>query len=169
MEKLFPQCGKLGFRAVIGCLGLFARGCGAKRAAPHVSRNARPTEGPGKTVPDAGGQRTQPRPLRVRRSERPFFSVTRSGVSRAFRRNGGGAREAILIKGLLIIPRGLRDHAAEGRRPDPSPERVRAVGTVPGAVQSPRLAGRPPLSKWPRVSRVAGHSGRVAGGLAVPF
>jgi len=169
MEKLFPQCGKLGFRAVIGCLGLFARGCGAKRAAPHVSRNARPTEGPGKTVPDAGGQRTQPRPLRVRRSERPFFSVTRSGVSRAFRRNGGGAREAILIKGLLIIPRGLRDHAAEGRRPDPSPERVRAVGTVPGAVQSPRLAGRPPLSKWPRVSRVAGHSGRVAGGLAAPF
>ena len=50
-------------------------------------------------------------------------------------------------------------------RRDPSPERVRAVGTVPGAVQSPRLAGRPPLSKWPRVSRVAGHSGRVAGGL----
>ena len=41
-----------------------------------------------------------------------------------------------------------------------------AVGTVPGAVMSPRLAGRPPLSKWPRVSRVAGHSGRVAGGLA---
>ena len=26
-------------------------------------------------------------------------------------------------------------------RRDPSPERVRAVGTVPGAVQSPRLAG----------------------------
>ena len=39
---------------------------------------------------------------------------------------------------------------------------------MPGAVQSPRLAGRPPLSKWPRVSRVAGHSGRVAGGLAAP-
>ena len=54
-------------------------------------------------------------------------------------------------------------------RRDPSPERVRAVGTVPGAVQSPRLAGRPPLSKWPRVSRVAGHSGRVAGGLAAPL
>ena len=141
MEKLFPKCGKLGFT---GVFGLFARGCGAKRAAPHVSRNARPTEGPGKTVPDAGGQRTQPRPLRVRRSERPFFSVTRSGVSRAFRRNGGGAREAILIGGLLKIPRGLRDHAAEGRRPDPSPERVCAVGTVTGAVQSPRLAGRPP-------------------------
>ena len=54
-------------------------------------------------------------------------------------------------------------------RRDPSPERVRAVGTVPGAVMSPRLAGRPPLSKWPRVSRVAGHSGRVAGGLAAPL
>jgi len=53
-------------------------------------------------------------------------------------------------------------------RRDPSPERVCAVGTVPGAVQSPRLAGRPPKSKWPRVSRVAGHSGRVAGGLAAP-
>ena len=25
---------------------LFSGGCGAKRAAPHVSRNARPTEGP---------------------------------------------------------------------------------------------------------------------------
>ena len=53
-------------------------------------------------------------------------------------------------------------------RRDPSPDAPRAVGTVPGAVQSPRLAGRPPLSKWPRVSRVAGHSGRVAGGLAAP-
>ena len=51
---------------------------------------------------------------------------------------------------------------------DPSPDALRAVGTVPGAVQSPRLAGRPPLSKWPRVSRVAGGSGRVAGGLAAP-
>ena len=49
-------------------------------------------------------------------------------------------------------------------RHDPSPDAPRAVGTVPGAVKSPRLAGRPPLSKWPRVSRVAG-SGRVAGGL----
>ena len=54
-------------------------------------------------------------------------------------------------------------------RRDPSHDAPRAVGTVPGAVQSPRLAGRPPLSKWPRVSRVAGHSGRVAGGLAAPF
>ena len=54
-------------------------------------------------------------------------------------------------------------------RHDPSPDAPRAVGTVPGAVLSPRLAGRPPLSKWPRVSRVAGHSGRVAGGLAAPF
>ena len=54
-------------------------------------------------------------------------------------------------------------------RRDPSPDAPRAVGTVPGAVLSPRLAGRPPLSKWPRVSRVAGHSGRVAGGLAAPF
>ena len=33
-------------------------------------------------------------------------------------------------------------------RRDPSPDAPRAVGTVPGAVQSPRLAGRPPLSKW---------------------
>jgi len=33
-------------------------------------------------------------------------------------------------------------------RRDPSPERACAVGTVPGAVMSPRLAGRPPLSKW---------------------
>ena len=111
MEKLFanfPHNGKtfstVWKTRISGCFqGVRAvlRGCGAKRAAPHVSRNARPTEGPGKPVPDAGGQRTQPRPLRVRRSERPFFSVTRSGISRAFRRNGGGAREAIFIGGLL--------------------------------------------------------------------
>jgi len=57
--------------------------------------------------------------------------------------------------------------APNGR--DPSPERVRAVGTVPGAVQSPRLASRPPLSKWPRVFAQRKGSGRVAGGLAAPF
>lgn len=117
---------------------LFSGGCGAKRAAPHVSRNARPTEGPGKTVPDAGGQRTQPRPLRVRRSERPFFSVTRSGVSRAFRRNGGGAREAILIGGLLKIPRGLRGHAAECRQARPQ-SRTRPRGRD-GAGRGPESA-----------------------------
>ena len=97
------------------------------------------------------------------------FSGPEVGAPRALRCEGCVAGEAVLIGGLLKLPRGLRDHATEGRRPDPSPERVRAVGTVPGAVQSPRLAGRPPLSKWPRVSRVAGHSGRVAGGLAAPF
>ena len=50
-------------------------------------------------------------------------------------------------------------------RRDPSPDAPRAVGTVPGVVQSPRLAGRPPLSKWPRVSRVAGHSGELQAAL----
>ena len=49
-----------------------------------------------------------------------------------------------LLRGDLINVRGLRDHTLEGRRPDPSPERACAVGAVPGAVRSPRLAGRPP-------------------------
>ena len=99
---------------------------------------------------------------------RPFFWPRGRGSSRSQVRRGRCGWSEDLLRGLLKIPRGLRDHAAEGRRPDPSPERVRAVGTVPGAVQSPRLAGRPPLSKWPRVFRLAGHSGRVAGGLAAP-
>jgi hypothetical protein len=71
--------------------GLFAGGWGAKRAAPHVSRTARPTEGTGKTVPDEGGQHTQAQPPRVRRSGRPFFRsrgrgfLARSGETGAVR------------------------------------------------------------------------------------
>ena len=136
---------------------------------PLEHRRARPTEAAEKTATAAGGQRPQPLPPRVRRRERPFSGREVGVISRSQMRRGHCVRSDALLRGLLIIPRGLRDHAAEGRRPDPSPERVRAVGTVPGAVQSPRLAGRPPLSKWPRVSRVAGHSGRVAGGLAAPL
>ena len=98
-KNIFHSVENSGLGLFSGVIGLFDRGCGAKRAAPHVSRNARPTEGPGKTAPDEGGQRTQPRPLRVRRSERPFFSGTRSGVSRAFRRNGGAACGARIYSG----------------------------------------------------------------------
>ena len=122
-----------------------------------------------KTATAAGGQRPQPQPHRVRRRARPFSGREVGGSTRSQAKRGRCVRSDDLLRGLLKIPRGLRDHAAEGRRPDPSPAAPRAVGTVPGAVQSPRLAGRPPLSKWPRVSRVAGHSGRVAGGLAAPF
>ena len=120
-------------------------------------------------MPDEGGQHTQAQPPRVRRSGRPFFRSRDRGFLARSGETGAVRVERCPTPGAVKIPRGLRDHAAEGRRPDPSPERVRAVGTVPGAVQSPRLAGRPPLSKWPRVSRVAGHSGRVAGGLAAPL
>ena len=69
------------------------------------------------------------------------FLVARSGISRALRCEGGVAGVADFIWGLLKNVRGLRDHTTEGRRPDPSPERACAVGTVPGAVQSSRLAG----------------------------
>ena len=61
------------------------------------------------------------------------FLVPRSGVSRALRCEGGVACGAVFNGGMLISPRGLRDHAAERQRRDPSPERVRAVGTVTGA------------------------------------
>ena len=97
------------------------------------------------------------------------FLAARAGIFRALRCEGGVAREAIFNGGLLIIYRGFERPcrgAPNGR--DPSPECVCAVGTVPGAVQSPRLAGRPPKSKWPRGFRVAKGSGRVAGGLAAP-
>jgi len=70
--------------------------------------------------------------------------------------------------GLLKYVRGLRDRTAEGRRPDPSPERACAVGTVTGAVMSPRLAGRTPKASGPEFFAQRKGSGRVAGGLAAP-
>ena len=98
------------------------------------------------------------------------FLVARAVVFRALRCEGGVACAAIFNGGLLIIPRGLRDHAAERRKA--RPQSRRAPRGRDGAGRGPESApgrGRPPLSKWPRVSRVAGHSGRVAGGLAAPF
>ena len=174
MEKLFgifPHNGKnvstvwkTRFRAVSGVLGcsLGAVERSTRRPLSTVERD-RPRGREEWCPTKAGSALSRSRPgCGVGRDH---FSGREVGDFRALRCDGGVACGADFNGGLLKIPRGLRDHAAKGRRPDPSPERVCAVGTVPGAVQSPRLAGRPPLSKWPRVSRVAGHSGRVAGGL----
>jgi hypothetical protein len=54
-------------------------------------------------------------------------------------------------------------------RPAPSPERVCAVGTVTGAVKSPRLVGRPPKASGPETFAQRKGSGRVAGGLCSAF
>ena len=54
-------------------------------------------------------------------------------------------------------------------RPDPSPERARAVGTVTGAIMSTRLAGRPPKASGPETFAQRKGSGRVAGGLCSAF
>ena len=74
-------------------------------------------------------------------------------------------RSEDLLRGLLIIPRGLRDHAAEGHRPDPSPERACAIGTVPGAVQSPRLAGGRRKASGPEFSALRDTRGELQAAL----
>ncbi|NCC92253.1 MAG: hypothetical protein EOM10_03055 [Opitutae bacterium] len=66
--EVFPRYGKLWFEAwetggkcpFSEVFRLLDRGCGAEHAAPLVSRRARPTERPGKTVSACGGQRPQP-------------------------------------------------------------------------------------------------------------
>ena len=107
------------FRLFSGVFRLFSGGCGAEHAAPLVSRNARPTEGPRKTGPDGVGQRTQPRPHRVRRSERPFFRSRGRGFLAHSGETGALRASEDLLKGLLNILRGLRDHASEGRKARP--------------------------------------------------
>ena len=140
MERICPKCGKLGFRAV------FWRFRAVSRAVERSTR--RPLSAVERARPrgrENGDRRRRSAPSAAAASGAAYgaavFLAARSGGLRALRCEGGVAGGADLIGGLLKIPRGLRDHAAEGRRPDPSPERVCAVGTVPGAVQSPRLAG----------------------------
>ena len=52
------------------------------------------------------------------------FLVARSGVFRALRCEGGVAGGADFIGGLLKLPRGLRDHAAERRQARPQSRRA---------------------------------------------
>ena len=96
---------------------LFSGGCGAERAAPLVSRRARPAEGPGKRCPPQAGSALSRSRLGCGVVARPFSGREVGGSTRSHAKRGaaGGARST---SGLLNV-RGLRDHTAECRHPSP--------------------------------------------------
>mgnify|MGYP007068280082 CR=1 FL=1 len=91
-----------------------------------------------KTATAAGGQRPQPQPPRVRRRARPFSGREVGGSTRSQAKRGRCVRSEDLLRGLLIIPRGLRDHAAERRQARPQ-SRTRPRGRD-GAGRGPESA-----------------------------
>ena len=121
---------------------------------------------PGKWCPMKSGSALSRSRLGCGVVARPFSGREVGDFSRSQAKRGRCVWSDVLLRGLLKIPRGLRDHAAE--RPTgatPVPTRLRGRD---GAGCGPESAPgrRTPKSKWPRVFRLAGHSGRVAGGLA---
>ena len=111
-------------RLLSGVLGLFSGAVERSTRRPLSTVDARPTEGPRKTGPDAGGQPTQAQPPRMRRSGRPFFWPRGRGFLALSGAMGALRASEDLFRGLLIIPRGLRDHAAECRQARPQSRRA---------------------------------------------
>ena len=105
---------------------------------PLEHRRARPTGAARKTATTAGGQRLQPHPHRVRRKARPFSGREVGDFSCSQMRRGRCVRGEDLLRGLLKTPRGLRDHAAEGRKARPQ-SRTRPRGRD-GAGRGPESA-----------------------------
>ena len=116
-------------------------------------------------VHDAVGQRSQPQPPRVRCRARPFFWSRGRGFLARSDETGALRASEDLLMGLLNIPRGLRDHAAE-----------RPMGATPvpnASARSGRCRARARVRAWqvgrrkasgPEIFAQQKCSGRVAGG-----
>ena len=118
MERMFPRCGKLRFRACFQGFWLFVRGCGAEPAAPLVSRRATRLRGRGTRRQPTADSVLSRTAQQVRRRTRAGFPFPREEEV-ALRRNGGATGGALFWSVLLKNVRGLRDHTAAGRKARP--------------------------------------------------